>query len=467
MSPDGDAFAEITRQANVAGRARPMRVLVLALLSLAVVAAVVFWLKPAAIFGAPSKSYVTAKVTRGDLVESTEATGTVQPLLQVTVGAQVSGRVARVHVDFNDVVKKGDLLAELEPAPIEAELAQSRAALSSSEAQLTKARVDVSTQGKNLERSTALVQGGLTARAELDAAQGAFDSASAQVQVALAQVEQAKANVARARENLSYTKIVAPIDGTIISRTVEPGQTVAASLQAPELFVIANDLTTMQVMAAIDEADVGKVEKVTSAEVRVDAFPLDVFKGAVRELRVQPTTTSGVVTYPAVIDVPNGERKLRPGMTATVTLMTSSKQGVLKVPNAALRYEPRGGGPGRSPPGAANASAPSAAAPAGAPSANANASAPSAPSANASANAPSAGRSRGKAKRVYVASLVPGGEPRALEVVVGISDGAFTEVSGADIAEGVDVIVDEEGGEAAPPGGAPGAPGGRRMPRVF
>src|SRR5687767_1298594 len=335
MSPDGDAFAEITRQGRkrspAARRARTALVVVVAT---AAVAAVVWWQKPELIFGKPAVSYVTAKVTTGDITETIEATGNVQPLLKVTVGAQVSGRIARVHADFNDVVKKGDLLAELEPAPIEAELAQTRAAFSSAEAQLTRARVDASTREKELARTKELVGGGLTARADLDTAQGAFDAAQAQVQVAQAQVEQQRANVARAKENLGYTRITAPIDGTIISRTVEPGQTVAASLQAPELFVIANDLTNMQVMAAIDEADVGKIQEVAQAEVRVDAYPNEVFKGTVRELRVQPTTTSGVVTYPAVIDVPNAERKLRPGMTATISMTTASKTGVLKVPNA-------------------------------------------------------------------------------------------------------------------------------------
>ncbi|MDP2341912.1 MAG: efflux RND transporter periplasmic adaptor subunit [Deltaproteobacteria bacterium] len=435
MTMTSDAFAEITRRSGSAKRRkRPVVVAVVAVVGL--VAGGLFLAKPAALFGAPARRFVTAIVTRGDLVATTEATGIVQPLLKVTVGAQVSGRVARVHADFNDVVKKGALLAELEPAPMEAELAQSRAALSSSEAQLTKARVDANTQTKSLERVKALVEGGLTARADLDAAQGGFDSANAQVLVAQAQVEQARANVDRARENLSYTKIVAPIEGTIISRTVEPGQTVAASLQAPELFVIANDLTSMQVMASIDEADVGKVESVTSAEVRVDAFPNDMFQGTVRELRVQPTTTSGVVTYPAVIDVKNADRKLRPGMTATVTLTTSSKTGVLRVPNAALRYVGGGGG-GRARPAGDDAGA---------------------------AAAPRAARG----KRVFVPPLEPGGAPRAVAVVVGISDGAFTEISGEEIKEGLTVIVDEEGVVAAPPGPRPsGGGGGRTPPRVF
>src|SRR5688572_27710559 len=249
MSPDGDAFAEITRQSGKRSRvARNVRSGIIAAVVVGLVVGLVLWRRPEFIFGKPAVTYVTAKVVTGDLTETIEATGNVQPLLKVTVGAQVSGRIARVHADFNDVVKKGDLLAELEPAPIEAELAQTRAAFSSAEAQLTRARVDASTREKELARTKELVGGGLTARADLDTAQGAFDAAQAQVQVAQAQVEQQRANVARAKENLGYTRITAPIDGTIISRTVEPGQTVAASLQAPELFVIANDLTNMQVM---------------------------------------------------------------------------------------------------------------------------------------------------------------------------------------------------------------------------
>lgn len=452
MSPDGDAFAEITRQSGKRSRlARNARSGLIAAVVVGAVVALVLWRRPEFIFGKPAVSYVTAKVATGDLTETIEATGTVQPLLKVTVGAQVSGRIARVHADFNDVVKKGDLLAELEPAPIEAELAQTRAAFSSSEAQLTRARVDASTREKELARTKELVGGGLTARADLDTAQGAFDSAQAQVQVALAQVEQQRANVARAKENLGYTRITAPIDGTIISRTVEPGQTVAASLQAPELFVIANDLTNMQVMAAIDEADVGKVQEVASAEVRVDAFPNEVFKGTVRELRVQPTTTSGVVTYPAVIDVPNAERKLRPGMTATISMTTASKSGVLKVPNAALRYEPRGAG-GRGGGRDARAGGASAGATgAGAP------------------TEPKRGERRARAKRVYTKPTTAEGEPVGIDVVVGITDGTFTEISGDGLSDGVEVIIDEEGGDVSTMSGAPGAPGagGRRTPRLF
>lgn len=488
MSPDGDAFAEITRQGSKRSRAqRNVRKGVVAVIVVALVVGVILWRRPEFIFGKPPVSYVTAKVTLGDLVETIEATGTVQPLLKVTVGAQVSGRIARVHADFNDVVKKGDLLAELEPAPIEAELAQSRAAMSSSEAQLTRAKVDASTREKELARTKQLVEGGLTARADLDAAQGAFDSATAQVQVAAAQVEQARANVARARENLGYTRITAPIDGTVISRTVEPGQTVAASLQAPELFVIANDLTSMQVMAAIDEADVGKVQEVAQAEVRVDAYPNEVFKGTVRELRVQPTTTAGVVTYPAVIDVPNAERKLRPGMTATIAMTTAQKSGVLTVPNAALRYEPRGtgggagmrGGSGRSDraaPGGVPSSAASAAtggrgsrggAGGGVPGASTGAGAASAPSASDAPRERGANASkRSRAKKVYLAPSTPDGVPTAVEVVVGITDGTSTEISGEGIKEGIDVVIDEEGGDTAGGAGAPPS-GGRRPPRVF
>jgi HlyD family secretion protein len=425
MSPDGtNALAEITRPR----RRRRAPWIVAALAGVALAAGAAWLLRPAD----KGPRYVTAEVTRGDISEAIEATGTVAPVLEVVVGAQVSGRVASVNVDFNHVVKKGDLLATLEPAPFEADLAQVRAAHASALAQLQRARIDVETQRKNLARTQELVDKGLTARADLDAAQGAHDLAVAQVQVGQAQVEQAKANVDRARENLAYTKITAPIDGTIISRSVDPGQTVAASLQAPVLFVIANDLTTMRVLASIDEADVGKVEGVTEAQVRVDAFPNDVFLGAVREVRVQPTTTSGVVTYPAVVDVPNADKKLRPGMTATVTLVTSSKEGVLRVPNAALRYEPSTPGAGR-----------------------------------AAGGRPPRG-ARG-AKRIYVPGEGTAGEalpaPRAIEARVGISDGAFTEISGEGIEEGMKVIVDEQGGGPVAP--LPSGGSQRRAPRLF
>lgn len=403
------------------GRGRRVRTAVLVVVVLvALVVAAASFLRPEA---KTAPKFTMAPVIHGPMVETIETTGTVNPLLQVQVGAQVSGRVAKVNVDFNSRVKKGEVLAQLESAPFVAQLAQAQASYAMATAQLARAKVERDTQKKNLERAMALRQKGMNAGADLDAAQAAVDSATAQVDVANAQVDQAQAAVAVVKENLGYTRILAPVDGTVISRNVDPGQTVAANFQAPTLFVIAHDLTTMRVIASIDESDVGKVQEGSPAQVRVEAFPKERFKGTVKELRIQPTTTQGVVTYPAVVDVPNPDFKLRPGMTATVTVITADKADVLQVPNAALRFKPSLlDAPGE--------------------------------------NAPPAKRMR--ASQVWV---LKDGRPAAVEVETGITSGTHTEVITDALSEGDKVIVDEAGATAAP---VPGTRNQRRgPPRIF
>ncbi|MDP3216430.1 MAG: efflux RND transporter periplasmic adaptor subunit, partial [Deltaproteobacteria bacterium] len=290
----------------------------------------------------PAPRYLTATVTRGDVSETVRATGTVRPVLEVQVGAQISGRVTAVAVDFNSRVSQGDLLAELDPTPYRAQAAQVRASLASARAVLVQRRADLTLAERNLARATALRAQGLNAQADVDTAVATRDSARASVGVAQAQVEQATAAVDVARTNLTYTRILAPIDGIVATRAVDPGQTVAASLQTPTLFIIVNDLTHMRVIANVDEANIGKLTEGMEASARVDAFPRDNFRGTVRELRITPTTTNGVVTYQAVIDVDNPQSRLRPGMTATVTAVAARHAAVLRVPNAALRYRPAG-----------------------------------------------------------------------------------------------------------------------------
>jgi len=302
----------------------------------------------------PPPRFVSAVVAVGDVIERVQATGTVQPLLQVNVGAQVNGRVTQVFVDYNSIVKKGEVLAEIDPliygtqvsaqeanlASQKALLLQARAAAAGNRAQLASARLV-------LERTQRLFAQNLASHADLDTASGNYNTASAQYDAAEANVQSQQASIAaqtaqlhQSTANLSYTKIYSPVDGMVVTRGIDPGATVVASFQAPVLFVIAQDLRHMRVLADVDEADVGKIDEGMDADCVVDAFPGDVFHGTLSQIRYSPNNVSGVVTYSAVVDVENPEAKLRPGMTTTITVHTHEVHGVPRIPNAALRYRP-------------------------------------------------------------------------------------------------------------------------------
>lgn len=303
---------------------------------------------------AAAAKFMSAEVVSGDVVEKVQATGAVQPVLQVTVGAQVSGRVTEVDVDFNSKVKQGDLLAVIDPSIYTNQVSSQAAVLLGSKAQLEQAKAQMETTRAQMEtakvvydRTANLFAQNLASKADLDTAKGQYDAAKATFDAAVAAVGaqsaaigSQEAQLKAQKANLGYTKIYAPVDGVVVTRSIDPGATVAASFQTPTLFVIAKDLKKMRVLADIDEADVGKLQEQMSAEAVVDAFPGDVFHGIVQQVRFSPTTNSGVVTYSAVIEVDNPEQKLRPGMTATVTIRTHEAKGVLHIPNAALRYRP-------------------------------------------------------------------------------------------------------------------------------
>ncbi len=288
----------------------------------------------------PPAKYMTASVTTGDVVEKVQATGAVQPVLQVNVGAQVNGRVTRVFVDFNSVVKKGDVLAEIDPTLYGAQVSQGQANLASQKAQLASAKAQSETLRIALERVERLYAQNLASKADLDTARGQYEVAKAGVDAQQASIQASQAQLTTSVANVGYTKIFSPVDGVVITRSIDPGQTVVASFSAPNLFVIAQDLGKMRVLADIDEADVGKLREGMQAEAVVDAFPGETFRGRVQQLRYSPTNNQGVVTYSAVVDVDNPEEKLRPGMTATVSVMTREAKAVTRVPNAALRYKP-------------------------------------------------------------------------------------------------------------------------------
>ncbi len=288
----------------------------------------------------PPISYSTVTVGKGPIAAQITAAGTLSARGTVQVGAQVSGRVVQLGVDFNDPVKKGQVIAKLDESLLKAQIDQAQASYDLAVANLRKAEVAVMDTDRQLKRQKTLQDQQLVAGATVETAEVSHDTAVASLSAAKAQVSQAAANLKQAKTNLSYATIVSPVDGVVLSRAVDVGQTVAASLQAPTLFTIAEDLARMQIDTAVAEADVGRLTEGMKATFTVDAFPGKSFDGVVRQVRNAPTTSSGVVTYDAVIDVDNSDKSLRPGMTANVTFVLSQVADAVKIPNSALRFKP-------------------------------------------------------------------------------------------------------------------------------
>jgi HlyD family secretion protein len=491
------------------------------------------------------------KVERGDIRSVVTATGTINPVVTVLVGSQVSGTVKALSADFNSPVQVGQTIAQIDPAIFQSQVEQARAGVASEQANLgnmqanllsqqanlQKAEVSVSDFRKTLDRTAQLARMGAIAQASLDTAQANYETAvaqreatRAQLQVSRAQIESAKAQIEKARAtlrmaetNLRYTTIKSPVNGIVISRNVDVGQTVAASLQAPTLFTIAQDLTQMQVDTNYSEADIGRIQKGQEGTFSVDAFPERMFTGSVTEIRNAPQTVQNVVTYDVVIKVDNRDLKLKPGMTANVSIVVAHREGVLKVPNAALRYVPQGtrstaavssnkSNNNKEPssrPDAANPGAKSGGRGGGRESVarlteglNLTPEQQQKAEAILSASRPeiqdirqnskpeearakiqafireklkdvlteeqkrslqdSAGQAEKKSGRVWVVSA--DGKPGPVSVVLGITDGAFSELVSGDLGDGMDVIVGEAAtgngqsrGMASPFGGGPGA----------
>jgi HlyD family secretion protein len=372
----------------------------------------------------PPAKYVTKSVETGDIIEKVQATGAVQPLLQVNVGAQVSGRVTRVAVDFNSVVKKGDMLAEIDPKILgtqvfaqQSNLQQQRAALETARAQMETSRAQMNLSKVTLDRTERLFNDSLASKGDLDTAKGqylaakaTYDAANASVNGATAAIGSQQAQLEQITTNLGYTKIYSPVDGVVVTRSIDPGATVQSSFQAPVLFVIAQDLKKMRVMADVDEADVGRLREGMAADAVVDAFPGEQFHGIVQQVRYSPNTVSGVVTYSAVVEVDNPEEKLRPGMTATVTVKTSEVKGSLKIPNAALRYKPTP---------------------------------PDGPDGKPIVPPPDPPLAKGQGRVHVLTNEKPGEEKEEMKVVsIGITDGLATQVVGG-LPAGTKVVTDE------------------------
>jgi HlyD family secretion protein len=289
---------------------------------------------------APTVRYQSAPADRGPLEAKVTANGAVSAIVTVQVGSQVSGNIQHWYADFSASVKKGQLIAQIEPSLFRAAVAQARANYAAAKAGYDKAIANRTLAERNYARELALFEQSLADRADLDASEGATESSRADVGAADASMQQARAALDQAVLNLSYTRIVSPIDGIVISRNIDVGQTVAASFAAPTLFTIAQDLTKMQVDTNVAEGDIGKIHEKMEATFTVDAFPTRTFRGLVRQVRDNATTIQSVVTYDAVIDVNNPDLALRPTMTANVTFVYATETDVVRIPNAALRFKP-------------------------------------------------------------------------------------------------------------------------------
>jgi len=289
----------------------------------------------------PPTRLVTAPVTRGSIVQTVTATGTVNPVTTVQVGTYVSGPIIAIHADFNSRVKAGELMAKIDPRPFAAQVALARASLANAEAQLRKDEANLAYQKLTYRRDAVLVKQAVISQDQLDNEHSVFDQAVAQAGLDRASIQQQRANLNAAQLNLNYTNIRAPVDGTVVSRNVDVGQTVAASFQTPTLFLVAKDLTKMQVDSNISESDVGGVRVGQPVDFTVGAYGAKVFAGAVVQVRKAPITVQNVVTYDVVVNVSNPELLLMPGMTANVSIITARRDNVIRIPLRALSFSPR------------------------------------------------------------------------------------------------------------------------------
>ena len=380
----------------------------------------------------------TAAITRGAIVETVQATGAIQPVTTVNVGSQVSGVVTWIGADFNTVVRKGQVIARLDPSSLQAQLDQARANLTKVRADVAQRTLSLADKRAKLERAARLNDQGLISENEFETAKLAFAMAETDITSIQAQVVQAQAAVNQAQVNVNHTTISAPIDGTVIQRSVDVGQTVAASLSAPTLFLIAADLTKMEVNASVDEGDISRIRPGQPVVVQVDAHKDARFTGVVAQVRLQPQVVSNVTTYTTIVDVGNAEGKLLPGMTANVTIEVDARHDVLRVPNAALRFRP-------------SAEILAALGQASTPATSGRENAPvqtptvvrtrleraATPGVERAARRPGAEPGAGTRVEVWV---LDDGVLRAIPVRVGLSDGTQTEVLTGDVVEGAAVV---------------------------
>jgi len=372
-------------------------------------------------------------VSRGDVVATVEATGTLQPVDTVEVGTQVSGTIASIGTDFNELVKKGQVLATLDPALFQTQIDQAEATLIRLRSEVDKAQVQLEDAQLKLKRAEQLAADQLLPQQDVDTARSTARVAETSLTGAKAQLTQAEAALTQAKVNLSHTVIASPTDGIVLSRNVEVGQTVSAGLQAPTLFVIARDLTRLELQARVDESDVGGVKTGAAVTFTVDAYPRRRFSGTVRLVRLQPITVQNVVTYTTIIDVPNGDGQLKPGMTSTVSIETARADDVLRVPASALRFVPTETLLKEFP--------------------------------SASLRAGGSSTSLGTGRREQAIWRLSNGHLEQLPVLIGVSDGANVEIVSDGLEEGASIITGVARSEKAD-ASAPTASGSPLVPQM-
>jgi HlyD family secretion protein len=379
--------------------------------------------------------YITTPVQRADITQVVSSTGTLQAVVTVTVGSQVSGTIEKLSADFNTKVKAGQVVAQLNQDKFKASVDQARANVLAAESNVAKSKVAVADTLRTLQRNRELAKRDLMAQSELDASQTAYDAALAQLEVNKAQMAQAQAALNQATVDLNNTIIRSPVDGIVISRNVDVGQTVAASLQAPTLFTIANDLSNMEVHTSVDEADVGNVVEGQEVTFTVDAFPTRRFRGRVYQVRNAPTVVQNVVTYDAVVRINNKELLLKPGMTANVQFLVSEKKQVLAIPNMAIRFKP----PDQKDDAQdllrqeRSRTAPQ-------------------PGARRTSRTGAGGGGRETSARRVRIYVIRNSRAEPVQVQLGITDGSKTEVAGGDLQENEPVIISMSSGAAGSTG---------------
>jgi HlyD family secretion protein len=378
----------------------------------------------------PEATYRTAKVERGPLVSSVSSTGTLAAVITVQVGSQVSGTIQKLFVDFNSPVKQGQVIAQIDPALFNAQVEQTRGNYLSARGNLEKFKSDLIDARRNLERYRLLRNDGIIAQSDFDTAENRCLQAEAAVQAAEGTVAQTRGTLSQAQTNLRYATIKSPVDGTVVSRNVDVGQTVAASFQTPTLFTIAQDLTKMEIQTSVDESDISRIKVGQPVTFTVDAYPETRFTGTVRQIRNSPVVTQNVVTYVVVVNVDNKDMKLKPGMTANVSIETARKDNVLKIPSAALRFKPKKPSDAQAKP----------------------------------AGMPQAGGKRMAKKadeQVYV--LTPEKTPKPVPVKTGISNDGSVELVEGNLKENDEVIVEQSMSNQKKSGGVGGTPMGPRF----
>jgi HlyD family secretion protein len=385
----------------------------------------------------PEVSYKTVRIERGTIVSTVAATGNLSAVTTVQVGTQVSGTIQKLYVDYNSRVKKGQAIAEIDPSLFNASIEQSQGNFLSAEANLLKAKVTLTDAERTVNRNKKLLSDGIISQSDYDVAETAWQSARTSVKAAEGSVTQTRGSLMQSRTNLHYSVIRSPVDGVIISRAIDVGQTVAASFQTPTLFTIAQDLTKMQIEVSVDEADISRIQLDQKTSFTVDSYPEQGFRGKVVQIRNAPIINQNVVTYITVVNVDNTDLKLKPGMTANVSIEVARKEDVLKLPPAALRFKPKSK--------------------ADEPKEKRQAGAPSSPGAGRDAGGKPVGRKGPGGQQVYT---LKDNAPLAVPVKTGIANNSAIELVESTLKEGDEVIIEQIGGDSKKKA-ASGSPMGR------